>query len=392
MRPTFRFGRFARTLGAFVVVGTLVEIASHLTIVAANPFLTQPILTRRALFEGQSRLLGVLLDSARRDQLDPTLGWTYRPGYAAGPDTLNREGMRSSREYSPSPSDSLPRIAAFGNSFVYCTEVSNDECWSSQLEAGWRVEALNYGVGGYGTDQSFLRYLADGREYEPSTVLVGFAPVNLRRTVNRYRRFLSPLEGPWFKPRFRIVGDELRLIPSPIETAADARLLLDDPERVIRFGVSDYWYEPAIYEHRLYRLSATYRLFANVWIRLQRRYFDDDRFYADGLFRTESEAFELQLRLMTEFADSITAAGATPVFLFLPTMEDVSRWSRGEPPVYAPLWWQLEAEGFSLVDPIQALADAAPHSKLFAPGGHYSAEGNRILAEVLARALDLSAR
>jgi len=380
-------------LATAVTVALLLEGAAHLTTMVVNRFLTEPIATRGALFRGQSEWIVRLLDSARRDQLDPTLGWRYRPGYSGEGDTLNSAGMRSSREYQRTPTDSVPRIAAFGDSFVYCTEVSNDACWSSQLESGWVVEALNYGVGGYGTDQSFLRYLREGRTYRPSRVLVGFAPVNLRRVVNRNRRFLSQVEGPWLKPRFVLTDGELELLPAPASTEAELRLVLQDPERVIAFGDRDHWYEPAVYEHRLYRVSATYRIGANLWSRLRRRYFDPNRLYEDGLFRVGSEAFAIQERLMLAFADSIVASGATPTFLFLPSREDVLRSLENEPPVYEPLLKRLEATDVAIIDPLEAFASSGmPASDLFAPVGHYSRAGHGILASVLARELGLSVR
>jgi hypothetical protein len=261
------------------------------------------------------------------------------------------------------------------------------------MEGGWNVEVLNYGVGGYGTDQALLRYVAEGRTYQPGTVILGFAPVNLRRAVSRYQRFLSPNENASFKPRFKLVDGDLQLIPTPVPSAARLESLLEEPRRSIEFGADDYFYEPAILEHRAYRLSAAYRLATNTWVRFRRRYLDPNRLFEGGLFRTESEAFELQTRLMLAFADSVTSSGATPVFLFLPSREDVRRRSRGALPIYAPLRARLETVGVTLVDPLDAMAGArAPLDDLFAAGGHYSREGNRILAEVVASALALRPR
>ena len=388
-------GRHPRlfALATLVAAALLVEAAAHLAVLAANPFLPHPIVTQRALFDGQSRAIRMLFDSARRDQHHPILGWSYRAGYAADGDTLNQAGMRSSREYPLLPTDSLTRVAAFGDSFVYCTEASNDACWSSQMETDWLVEVLNYGVGGYGTDQSLLRYLLEGRRYSPSIVVVGFAPVNVRRTVNRFRRFLSPREGPWFKPRFKLVEGDLRVIPTPIPSLADARTLLADPTGVRRFGTDDHWYEPAIYEHRLYRMSATYRILAHAWIWLRQRHFDADRLYQNGVLRTESEAFKLQKRLLTGFADSITAAGSTPALLFLPNRGDVRRRAQGEAPSYEPLSSLLREMGLVLIDPLDAFTEAGVReADLFAPRGHYSETANRILAQVVASGLSIARR
>jgi len=73
---------------------------------------------------------------------------------------------------------------------------------SRHLEA--RTDALNvlnYGIGGYGFDQAFLRFQREGIALRPDVVLIGFAPDDLGRLVNVYRRFISSRELPLAKPR-----------------------------------------------------------------------------------------------------------------------------------------------------------------------------------------------
>ena len=96
---------------------------------------------------------------------------------------------------------------------------------------------------------------------------------------------------------------------------------------------------------------------------------------------------------MRAFADSIVAAGATPRYLFLPSREDVGRSREGRSPSYEPLRARLADGRTLLIDPLDALG-ALPLTldELFAPGGHYSARGNRTVADFVAAALDLESR
>ena len=139
---------------------------------------------------------------------DEMLGWTYPPNAArhSGTFTINSAGLRSQREYSQTPSPDTLRIALFGDSFTAGDEVSDDETWGHQLEmklnqAGIRTEVLNFGVGGYGMDQAFLRWQKAGRGYAPDMVIFGFQPENLDRNVNIFS-MLHFGTKPFSKPRF----------------------------------------------------------------------------------------------------------------------------------------------------------------------------------------------
>jgi hypothetical protein len=144
--------------------------------------------------------------------LDSALGWRYRAGFRKGGDAISAQGLRADRVYAARPAAGVVRVAAFGDSYVYGNEVGNDDSWPTQLErSAPDVEVLNYGVGGYGVDQAYLRYLAEGRALAPQVVIIGFAPVDLPRLVNRYRRFLDDRELALAKPRFVLRGGALAL-------------------------------------------------------------------------------------------------------------------------------------------------------------------------------------
>jgi len=68
--------------------------------------------------------------------------------------------------------------------FVYGSEVPTDESWASVLEqARPNTEVLNHGVPGYGQDQAYLRFLAEGRDLRPKVVLFGVATPTLDRIM-----------------------------------------------------------------------------------------------------------------------------------------------------------------------------------------------------------------
>lgn len=377
----------------------IVELLSHATIYVANGFLQERILKTSTIYEEQSERIRALFEN--RDTalgvIDAALGWRYRPGFESPTDRINDMGLRSARDYAPFPPAGTLRIAVFGDSFTYGTEVANEHAWPSVMERlDERLEVLNYGVGGYGTDQALLRFRAEGMRLSPDVVLMGFAPVDLRRTVNVYRRFLANNEALLTKPRF-VLGPErdLRLLETPIRRPEDWAPILDDPSLVRRWGENDHWYRALVYENALYDLSAAVRLLSGLWIRLDNRYFDNDRIFAGGGFNPESTAFDIQVAVFEAFVTEARDSGARPVILILPNMQAMNEALAGREPHYEPLLKSLRAFDLPFLDGLDAfeLGEADSIGDWFARGGHYSPQGNLIIAEWLAGVFaDIEAR
>lgn len=327
-----------------------------------------------------------LADTADLIILDSVLGWRNRPGYSSGPDRINRAGVRSVREYDSLPPTGTLRVATFGAAYVYGAEVPNDTAWAAMMErASPRLEVVNYGVGGYGTDQAYLLYLREGRRLDTDVVLIGFDPFNLIRSMYRYTRFISTDEAPLTKPRFKLdAAGALALVPNPLPGREDWERVADEPRRIIDAGVDDGWYDALRYENPLYDRSAAVRVTVAVALRVWRRFLWSGRPIDGGQFRTESPAFAVQQALMTTFADSVRARGATPIFVMLPDQSSVWAVQSGKPAILAPLRDALrEAGATEVLDLVDAFATHAAErgdAGLFAPGGHYGPAGNRIVA------------
>jgi hypothetical protein len=370
---------------AIAAVG--IEGGAYLFELLSPRVLDEPIRRRSAILREQSARIAELLDSTqdRRQILDPVLGWRYRAGYTSATDRLNAQGLRGRREYDPVPGPHALRVAAFGDSFVYGSEVRDDDAWTALLEAGsGRIEALNYGVGGFGLDQAFLRFQIEGMALRPDVVLIGFAPDDLRRIVNVYRRFISSHEWPLAKPRFVLRGDSLVTVPNPLPRHEDYRQLLQHPAAVRNLGKLDSWYSQTIYEHPLYDAVATLRVGHALWQRVQRRVLDPNRLVRSGVFNERSAAFLLQVAVARAFVAAVRDRHVIPAVLLLPDRGSVARVREGGPAVYAPLAAALRAAGVDVWDAAAAFRSAPTTvDELFASGGHYSPAGNRVLAEWL---------
>jgi hypothetical protein len=381
-------------IAAFAAAVGIMELAAYVLLYAASLQLHEPIRRRADIYAEQSAKIARLLElhGTRREILDPVLGWRYRPGFQSDSDTISVQGLRSTRLYAATPSPGVRRVAVFGDSFVYGNEVADDDAWAAIIERlSPRLEVLNYGVGGYGVDQAYLRYLIEGRRLEPHVVIMGFVPDDLRRVVNVYRRFISTQELPFFKPRFVLTSEErLELIPVPAPDIAAYTGYLTEPQAVQRVGVYDQWYEPLIYENFLHDWSAAARVSVAAWTRVRRRYIDKDRLLRGGQFNPRSEAFRIQVALFRAFENDVRASGAVPLVLFFPDREALTV----STPVYQNLLQVTRDSGVPVADlaaPFARAAAAGGVDHLFMPGGHYSPAGNRVAAHaVAAKVMSLS--
>ncbi len=378
---------------AIILILAVIEGISYISIWVLNTYGGRDIRRVSTIFNEQTERIRRFLDPGTKklERYDRNLGWTYIPGFHSDRHRISDQGLRSDREYSPTPLPGVRRIAAFGDSFVYGNEVANGQNWAARLETLMpATEVLNFGVGGYGTDQAFLRYQRDGRQFQPQVVLIGWVPDDIRRNVNVYRRFLSDRELALFKPRFRLdPGGQPILLPNPVHNLNGYRTIEQHPRSVLKMGPEDFWYEPLIYDDPLYDYSASVRLFSRLWTRFYRKVMDPNRLVVNDVLNTDSTAYRLQCVLLQDFAAKVSQDGATPVVLLFPDRGVVAAVHNGKPPVYQPLKDFLDHNNIPNLDLLDAFLSAGTGSSenWFAEGGHYSPEGNRVVATWLSQRL-----
>lgn len=380
-------GNLFRYVAMIAIMVVLAELTAYGMIWLSRPLFSEPIRTTADIYREQSERIRerLAMDGRGRDIVDAQLGWRYRSGFSNRGNHINLQGLRSDREYAFAPPAGVVRVAAFGDSFVYGNEVDNDDAWAHIAESTFeRLEVLNYGVGGYGLDQALLRYRAEGNQLSPHIVLIGFIADDIRRVVSVYRRFASTRSGIFTKPRFLFEADgDMDLIPSPIRDLDDWRAVLDDPGSVRAWGAHDQWYEPLVYQNPLYDVSALVRLLSTVWIRLDNRYFDPDRLFLGDRFNPHARGYLLQMAIFERFVEDVRRSGAHPIILILPSRGELSSAFQGRETPYDFMLTQLSARGIEHWNATDAFLPLKEHHDLnawFAPGGHYSPLGNRIVA------------
>ena len=314
----------------------------------------------------------------------PLLGYDGLPGvrgrFRGHTVTHNSHGNRGPEVAFAKPAG-VRRVVVMGDSQAWGYGVGDEDTIPAQLarlleaEGGARWEVLNLGVGGYGTDQAFLKYLVQGARYSPDVVVL---TVFKNDPVENARTLAWGVE----KPRFYLEDGRLCLgnVPPARAPGWPNNRLLADREPSLRIPGTDL---------DLAR-SATARFFMRrEWLpSLLAR---DDSGLAVvrehvGCIRNreayEGDGMEILERLVAELARLTSRQGARLVLLFVPRSKEV------EDPAMAAYYdaaaAAFRAQAIPFVDLRRRLAAPAGGLPPFLPNDpHLSPAGSAIAAEAL---------
>jgi hypothetical protein len=314
-------------------------------------------------------------------RFDADLGWANLESYSSpdGSVTVDSIGARGPSEYPPSPPAGALRVTCFGDSFTWCDVVTDDDAWPRRVERlGSDTEMINFGVSGYGTDQALLRFRHQGRGLGADVVLIGIMLDNIGRNVNRYRPFWYPRSKACVaKPRFRIRGDELTLVPIPFADQGALVQAVKDGSVVALLAEHEYWRDPALGP---LRYSALGRLAAGYFAYKRRSV---PRLWTDF----EGEPYGVTRAIVETFHEEARADGARAVAVLLfPREDDLSGLLASGERYWQAFADELNAAGIGVIDLSVALAAASRGSDtsgLYA-SGHLNAFGNLAVARTVA--------
>lgn len=162
---------------------------------------------------------------------DSHLGWVRRPnssGIEHGQKGEIKFQIDSTGSRTNKYEKLTPQIASFGDSYVFCRQVENDETWQAQLSSQAQLGVLNYGVGNYGVDQALLRYESMTLPNTVQVVVMGFVPETICRIQSYWKHYLEFGNTFAFKPRFALASDgKLSLLENQIKNEEDFTSLKD---------------------------------------------------------------------------------------------------------------------------------------------------------------------
>ena len=309
---------------------------------------------------------------------DEMLGFTVGPSRRSedGLYFSSVEGIRSGQVgESFQEVSSTCRIALVGDSYTFGEVVRYEDTWGyrMQQQLGSRCQVLNFGVGGYGVDQMYLRYLKDVRAWHPDLVILGFINHDVIRTMAIYIFLMFPDGGmPFAKPRFVLQDGELEVLNRPLPSIPE--MLAKASIRDLPFIEYDINYKETEWDRPDWRYanrSYVFRLLTSLHPLYEReRPQISDR-------ATE----EINRRIYEEFMKAVTKDGGVPVIVYLPADTDYPI------PSWEPIGLKILREAGIPHHDLRACVGAAlAPGELFNPaerGGHYSPRGNQVVSDCL---------
>lgn len=337
-------------------------------------------------------------------RFDPELGWTLNPNKIYGEvdgiviGSTNNIGTRNTKNYTKEIPKNKIRISSFGDSFTHGSSIPNHATWQEYLEGiDSKLEVLNYGVPGYGTDQSYLRYLQDGVPYSPNIVIIGYMSENLARNVNIFRPFYERgSQTHLIKPRFVLDGEDIKLIPNPIKNLSEMDKLLNK-NFLKSIAPYDHWsgIKSKIEWWQKLGIFQIIQLCLNQF----NRHLSSDDFFTNHklmesflnktthhyVYKVDSEAYQVTLKILEKFYSDIENSGSKPVVLLYPDRFDLdAEVNKGEIRRYMPLAQDLRERNMRVIDAMDILKPLVQkHGLQKITQSHYKPLGNAGVAHLV---------
>jgi hypothetical protein len=315
---------------------------------------------------------------------DPVLGWPGPARLREPP--YDAAGSRPVPAY-PDPAAAPTMVSLYGDSMTESLEVGDEDAWGNQLARLLGARVANYGVSGYGTDQAYLRFLANEQDHAPVVVLNHFSD-GVLRNVNRWRYLIStsPQSRLTFKPRFLADGEGLDPVPLPA-------LSYDAYVACVRDGARCLEHEYFLPDDGASGIQSMRFPFLMTLLRLPDGLIFGSRLRGEprhaDVYRPDhpSAALRVTRLLLRDFVAAARARGRTPVVTIIPDGKDLEYFRAHGAWTYQPLVDALRAQdGIAVLNfgpgILARLGERSPCEVVNRCYDHFNAEGYRMLAEI----------
>ena len=331
------------------------------------------ILNNKAVFYNQSQVKQSYDDYMKvRDRL---LGWkNNNPDYYGA--RIDKSNFSKSKIC----------IDMYGDSFTYGLEVENNDAWPSKLSEKLRCRVRNFGVVGYGTDQSYLRYLHHSGEYSKIVVLNHLSE-DILRNINQFHNLLYPNTEFALKPRFIIANNKLTLIKPINLSKLEFKEFLMFPQKFLKYEYfipfGDSGVQVASFPYLVSFAKAIKHYHVRAIFNNKSRI---EEFYEQ---KHKSQSLQITEMIMKEFERDVRSKNLTPILTIIPTCRDfVHKNIYGDFP-YKNLSEELTKYSSFFIDfGLEIIENRLDYKDLyFNCSSHMNKIGNQVLAEIFEKKL-----
>ncbi|MBS3100839.1 hypothetical protein J4204_01775 [Candidatus Woesearchaeota archaeon] len=345
---------------------------------------------------------------------DPELGWARKPDtekdeigkFGITTYHIGKNGSRSNPGH-----ESLPKkISFYGDSFIFGRQVNDNETCQWHLSELTKTNVLNFGVGNYGLDQSFLRLKREYPKNRTKIVIMAVVPSTIVRIMDMWKHYNEFGNTFGFKPRFILKNGKLKLVKNFIDNE-DKFLVYKKYLPQIR--KHDYFYENKFrkemirFPYFVSILGSPLRNIPLVFLVSWHKWFKKEKKtevypapmkvimhinlkLRHNLYRKNKYAVKLFEKLLDEFAGWGRKNKFVPVFLLMPQKDDLIFNRKRKKPYYGDF---IESAGkkLNVIDLTPYLINRKDLDDIYSDdnkyGGHYSNHGSKVVAGIVYNSL-----
>ena len=285
------------------------------------------------------------------------------------------------------------RFASFGDSFVFCRYVKNSETWQEKITKKTSISGLNLGVGNYGLDQIYLKYLNTKLPKNTKTIFIGFVPETLSRCLCSWKHYHEFNNIYGFKPKFVNYKKSLKLIPNPIK---DENSFMDIKTIINKIRKEEFFYKKKFIKYKLnfpYFFSILnnpkYNFKLIFFSILKKLNLNDKKIYEivirencinNDIYFGKKKHNSIIEKIMLKIKKKSLQRGEKVVFLIFPQKYDLSLKKKN----YHKFFMKNKKK-FNFID-FTEIFKKKKLSDIYLPdnyGGHLTPYGNKIVAETI---------
>ena len=278
--------------------------------------------------------------------------------------------------------NSQPCIDVYGDSFTY-GHPNEVYAWPSQLSSLVKCRVRNFGVGGYGSDQAFIKFLS--KNNHSNIVFLNHLSENIIRNINQFRNFIYSRTEYAFKPRYIIHKNKLKLVPIPNIKEKNINDFLEYPNKYL---YNEYFLPDG--ESGIQHLKFPYILNVvkslNHWHLKSKILLSPSRlvdFYSPD---HKSQGLKITYEILYSFYTKAKSQGLEPVLTIFPTCGDLKYYKKYNKYPYENLIKILKKKELRHIDfgPIFINFKDNDFEELYIRcSGHFNIQGEKLVSETI---------